>query len=283
MNAHPFAKKNAIEAIAFVMVFERSFFENENEALLSLEHTLKNEFQSFATIRSFNINIAGEKDELTQPSISNYQNIGGVLLQHFQSNGKPDWSLRTENEKIVVTCFDYDRWDTIWPKARNFLLRAAHVVSSETNPVTQCGMQVIDKFIYTDVDRTYNIEDVFNISSPFLSKHVLDSGKFWHIHQGWFENSLLENNENGKILNILNISTDYDGSNEGDLNCAIDHIGQYNFDESAPIEKLIGKNYNEQGTPLLNELFLELHINNKKILENLLSEEQLKKIGLKAE
>lgn len=270
-KARPIAATNAIEATAFVLVFAREFEECEVEALLSLEQSLKDSLPSFLKTNAVTLNVTDNAPA------EHSQKLSGVLLQKFQGNGKPEWALRASENRIIVNCLKYDNWDNVWPKARQFLLRAAQCVASDTNGVLQAIFQVIDKFIYDERPATYSIGDVFNPDSEFLTPRVKKAGEMWHIFQGWFEQNGFKADEIDAILHVAKLSS----SNISEkLIATIDHTIQANFIKPLGVSNFIGVGITENGSEFANTLFKELHDKNVKMLRDVLSHEQQIAIGL---
>ena len=119
-----------------------------------------------------------------------------------------------------VQCFAYDTWSTTSAKALNFLQIAINVVADEENPLILLAHQIIDKFVAPS-RMDYDIGNVFNKRSEFLSKHVFKAGPLWHLFQGWFEQPT---SAPGQLLNVLNLSTNETVSG---FETTIDHNVQY--------------------------------------------------------
>lgn len=269
--ARPIATTNAIEAAAFAIVFAREFEESEVEALLSLELSLKDVLPKFDKTSAVTLSVTGDAPA------EQTQKLSGVLMQHFQQNGKPDWVLRASENRIVANCLNYDSWGNVWPQARHILLKALQCVDSQTNGVVNTIHQVVDKFIYDEQPTPYSIEDVFNPDSKFLTPHAKESGELWHVFQGWFENvePLADNDQ--KILHVLKLSSALGNEN---IAATIDHTLQSNFSEPLAVKKLIGEQDGNIDEAIINGLFKRMHDKNAELLRSVLSAGQLKAIGL---
>ena len=198
------------------------------------------------------------------------QKIGvtsGGLLQNLLPDGRPSWTLRVEGNTIVVSCTDYKRWDDISAKALGHIKAAIAFVNNDTNAVSSLIHQIVDRFVTANKDE-YNIGQVFNTQSPYLTGQALKAGNFWHVFQGWFEDRQVFS---GKLLNVLNLST-ADNPASITITTTIDHAAHLRF--SSP--KAIGEFDNE----FTRKAFDELHECNKSIIKQLLTSDQLKAIGL---
>ena len=270
-NAKPVAESNSIEAAAFVIQFEREFSELEIEALFALEQRLKDELPSFQKMTALSVNISDEQlAPITRPR------LGGVVLQHFQENGKPDWVLRAGHNQITVNCLKYTRWNEISATSIRFLSAAAKSVDSETNRITAVATQFIDKFIYESIPINYDIQDVFRKDSVFLTQQASVSGNQWHVFQGWFtypENTAFPK---GKVLNVINLTSAIQNEQ---LQAIIDHTSQITFDLPAPVRNIVEPHI-KVGSALLGDCYVFLHEQNKIMMRKTLSDVQLKAIKL---
>jgi uncharacterized protein (TIGR04255 family) len=269
--ARPISTANAIEAAAFVLMFDREFEDQEVEALLSLEQSLKDVLPNFLRLNSVTLNVTDNAPT------EQMQKMSGVLMQNFQKNGKQDWILRTSENRIIVNCLAYDSWVNVWPRVRRMLLQAAQCVDSETNWVVSAALQVTDKFVYDEKPSHYSISDVFNPDSEFLTPRVKNLGAMWHVFQGWFEDNPSKYDEDNKILHVAKLSSAY--INEK-LVATIDHTLQSNFSKPLGVSNFIGLENAESGSEFMNMLFKHLHDKNSELLRNILIKEQLDAIGL---
>lgn len=278
MIAKPYAGHNAIEAVAFVLQFAREFSEKEVEFLLSLEDKHKNDLPSFLKLTGLTVNVA-EAPSNKHAMMNQSQKLSGVLLQHFQDNGKPDWALRISGNHIIVNCWVYSRWHDVWPRAKELLLSAAHVIQSDDNGVALAALQIVDKFEYENIPDTYTLSDVFNPESPYLTKQACNSGPFWHVYQGWFEKDFINGLDGVRRLNALNLSSaDFNGK----LVSTIDYTGRIDRPGfMASLEDLESIVDRQKNLSMLEFMFSDLHESNAQILCKTLSQQKLDLIRLK--
>ncbi|MGZ8256428.1 MAG: TIGR04255 family protein [Gallionella sp.] len=255
----PISEKHAIDVASFIVVFERPFETHIIESLPGLHERLKADYPSFSPTTTLQVNI-------TENAIN--QNIGtvaGGVLQNIREDGRPIWTLRIEGNTIIVSCNDYKRWGDISAKALAHIGAAIAFVKNDGNAVSSLIHQIVDRFVTVNKDE-YDIKQVFNSQSSYLTGQALKAGKFWHIFQGWFD----EKQElGGKLLNVLNLST---ADNPANITTTIDHAVHLRFELSKAIEELDDK--------FIRKTFDALHETNKSIIKNLLNPEQLKTIGI---
>ncbi len=206
--------------------------------------------------------------------------ISGVTLKRFQPSGKPEWTLQVNENQIVASCFRYGRWNAVWQQSRQWMASAVERVSADDNPVTAMAMQVVDRFEQALPSATdYDIEDVFNKGSPFLTEQAAKSGAQWHVFQGWFDSFSLLNDADCRILNVLNLSCSQQGAR---LHSVIDHTLQLQL-TSNPVPTQPTSIFdlaNSDSTSIVDKVFEKLHDTNKSILRRTLSPRQLQAINL---
>lgn len=257
----PISEKHAIDVASFIVVFERPFESNVIDSLPGLYERLKTDYPNFAPTNSFGVRIDG--DNVSQQVVK----VSGCLLQNLLPDGRPSWMLRLEGNTIAVSCTKYERWEDISSKALDHIRAAIAFVNSDGNAVSSLIYQIVDRFVTANKE-DYDINQVFNSQSPYLTGQALKAGKFWHVFQGWFD----EKQEfGGKLLNVLNLSTSENPANIT-ITTTIDHTAHLRFDPSKAIEELDDK--------FIRQAFDELHESNKSIIKQLLTQEQLKTIGL---
>lgn len=266
----PINKKNAIESATFVVVFEREFDAAELQALLGLELALKDDFPSFDKMNKLQVNLDGQKGGLGPSGVTGSIDFNGVLLQRFTSDGKRDWAIQVSGNTVVVSCYNYDSWLNESKKALHYIRESLKAIRTLGNPVVMIVLQTIDHFISSlpdDSAGVYQIGDVFDPKSPYLTQQATQAGQLWHVFQGWFDDM---NDLGGKCLHVLNISN----TNQGDkLLAIVDHAAQLQFAARPTIDEAI---YSEK----LQQIFDKLHELNKDIIRGLLCETQRQAIGL---
>ncbi|WP_175627086.1 MULTISPECIES: TIGR04255 family protein [Oxalobacteraceae] len=274
LSARPVGDANSIEAAAFVLGFRREFNAGEIQKFQSLKETFKDDLPSFEMMSGFSIGVqAGD----VPPAIS--MAVNGILLQNFLPNGKPSWALRVFQNNIVVSCFAYDHWADVWAKAKDILRRTVQVIYNSDNPISMLSLQMVDKFVYDSEPEKYDINDIFNSESTYLTKHVVEAGALWHVNQGWFADIKMFDSDL-KHLNVLNVMSSKIPPN-GTLEGIVDHLSQIVFDEKSL--NSLNTQDNVFADPVLTrieEVFSVFHEGNKTVLQGVLSKQKLEKIGL---
>lgn len=257
----PISEKHAIDVASFIVTFEHPFESSIIDSLPGLHERLKADYPTFNLTNMVEVSVTGNE---IGPKVGV---TSGGLLQNLQPDGRPIWTLRVEGNAIVVSCTKYERWKDISPKALEHINAAIVFVNNDRNAVTSLIHQIVDRFVTAD-KAEYDISQVFNTQSPYLTGQALKAGKFWHVFQGWFED---KQTLGGKFLNVLNLSTSENPANIT-ITTSIDHTAHLRFDSPKAIEELDDK--------FIRKAFDELHETNKSIIRHLLNNDQLKAIGL---
>jgi uncharacterized protein (TIGR04255 family) len=255
----PISEKHAIEVALFIVAFEHPFDAGAVQALPALQTLLKDDYPVFNATNVMQIKFTDGKFDQESGALS------GCQLQKFRDDGRLAWALKVEGNAIVVSCMDYTRWDEVSSKALGHIKTALSLVKSETNAVVTVIHQIIDRFV-TENKGNYQVEQVFNTKSRYLTQQALESGMLWHIYQGWFDDAP---EFGGKLLNVLNLST---ADNPNGLMTTIDHAAHFQFQPA-------------MATDALDDLFMRkafdtLHKRNKDTIKNLLNVKQQKAIKL---
>ena len=260
---HPLHNSHAIDVIAFVVGYEQEFSREVVDSLKALKETMAGSYPVFSTAARMEILVKNN----TMTTSSN--EVSGIFMQSLADNGKPAWTLRAQNNNIVVTCHgtNYTTWRGVSSKAIADLKTVATIVADNQNPFSFVALQVVDRFIQVEKD-SYAIGQVFNPESKYLTKMACEAGKLWHVHQGWFQDVLGEESTNS--LNVLKISTN---DTPPGILTTIDHNSKISL--SPP--KQADESANDA---LLATLFDQLHGNNKEIVTDLLNVSQRETISI---
>lgn len=266
----PLNNQNAIESASFVVVFSRGLakptFEKVRLALESLSADLPGVGSGEASIRMGGMpHIPGFG--IKTPEASRFT---------AKPDGTPKWQVQAIGNLVQVQCNDYSNFENVWADARRYLLCALSSIDEEI-PVGEIGFQVIDKFTHPaggDLN-DYQVTELFNPDSTYLTPKALKSGALWHVHQGWFDPY-----EGNRILQQLNLSNTTVIATQ-ELHTVIDHRGALRSlrdDSSLDLPPFI--KIQDGGLTKLDSLFETLHKQNRGVIEDLLNDDKLKSIGI---
>jgi len=262
----PIGDKHSIEVATCIAAHEKPFSHSSLNALETLKETLSSEYPIFSPVHSVELKLEGTPNQELPPQIKT--GVSGFSLQTInKETNKPTWAIRANENVAEISCFDYDRWGSSSAKALKDLSVVLSTGADEQNPLIFLALRVVDRFIGPSQE-AYQLNQIFNLNSRFLTKQVKQAGALWHVHQGWFES---KSEFKGRFLNVLNLSTN---ETPAGIITTIEHTIRYHSDPEA----LSSSNNSEA---YLRSIFDILHEYNKQTIRDLLNAKQLTAIGLK--
>lgn len=267
----PVHTEHSVLEVAFVLHFSRPFSEDAISNITQLRETLQNELPKLDKIIGLGVRFqAGGQDPFGTPP---EQKLVGVSFKHFVDNGAFDWNLRVEDQMAAVNCLAYTRWSETWEQAKRYLDLVSRLLIAPENPVVSISLEYVDRFLFGGAQEDFPFVEIFKTDSLFLTAHTRNSGGLWHVNQGWFENDVPEAK---RALNILNITA---GHSEGEHQTTVHHNCTMQFGKPLTSHKMLFAN-DESGQQKVERIFTWLHSKNKEILNALLSDDMLVRIGL---
>ncbi|MDI2109517.1 MULTISPECIES: hypothetical protein [Bradyrhizobium] len=190
------------------------------------------------------------------------QKLQGIQLSHLRPDGTAAWALRLLGIDLAVECNRYTRWDHVWDTARRYL-KAGFEAAGE-HKVAAIGFVMVDAFVAKRED--YDLQSLLR-RGPLLADRIFSAGPTWHNYLGWFDErpSFVSNCH---WLNQLNVEAVRLAP--GDLRVQIAHNQELRFEPASEIPSEAG----------LDLWFSELHLNNKRVLADLLEPSVSGQIGL---
>lgn len=264
----PIKPNHSINEVVFVVTFSQPLSEKNLQMLLQLEDILKEKLPKMDSHQGAEIRV-NSKGQI-EPQVSK---LSSLTFKRLNIKNELEWLLRIEGNFIAVNCLDYDRWKNIWPMAHEYLKLASQKLISPENPIETLALQYIDRFIFDDQVELYKTSTIFDNESEYLNKKVTKAGPFWHIHQGWFDNT---KEFNLRILNRLNITA---AMADKEHHTTIDHSATILFKKKITNHKTLFEKSNK-GKIAIDYYFDLLHIDNKRVLKDLLNNERLDDIKL---
>lgn len=270
LESKPLNKANAIESASFVVGFVRGLakptYKKIGEALASLEEELP-----------------GVGPDQADVSLGVMAQLPGLRIQTPQAtrfvakkDGTNEWFVQATGNVVQVQCHEYTSFQEVWKKASRYLACALGAIE-ENVPIAEIGFQVIDRFDYpASADWTdYDIAELFNPQSIYLTPNALRNGPLWHVFQGWFDDF-----EGNRILHQLNL-TGTQASGTQQLQAFIDHRGALRGpSEGKTLELKPFLSQQDTGKTKLDALFEVLHKMNRGVIEDLLTPQKLELIGI---
>lgn len=270
LESTPLRQHNAIESASFVVGFVRGLakptFNKISQALARMEKALP-----------------GVGPDQADVTMSAMPQLPGLRIQTPQAHrfaakkdGTPEWLVQATGNVVQVQCHDYTSFKDVWEEARRHLICALTAIE-ENVQIAEIGFQVIDRFTYpaTGDWAEYDIAELFNTESAYLTPNALRSGPLWHLFQGWFDDY-----QGNRILHQLNLTGTLVGATQ-QLQAAIDHRGALrgpSEDKMLDLKPFLTPQ--ADGKTPLDTLFDDLHKKNRAVIENLLTPQKLQSIGI---
>lgn len=191
---------------------------------------------------------------------------GGFDLQRIEPSGNLSWVVSIRPEFISVNCTAYDRWKNVKPQALEILQPFVEAVMAKGATIAAVGLQYQDAFKLLDGASPVVSNELFRNDGKFLPTYLLEQPSFWHCHQGWFS----VGPDSRRILN--NIATEVADAN----GVHFARIGGQHRVHATSIDgvKPMPINANE-----IDPILECLHKENINVINRLLSDSALKKIG----
>lgn len=200
----------------------------------------------------------------------------GEAFRFFaKPNGEHSWRVQLTANVLQVACFDYTRFDLVWPQAMRYLY-AMLAAADADSVVTSISHQYVDKFVYRDGMplEEYIMEELFSRDSPYLTDNSWKNGPLWHVYQGWFSDV----EPNSRVLHQLNITNTELGPHK--IGSIVDHrcVQQAAHGYQMTANAMAAMQNSEAGS--LDATMRKLHTLNKEVLKQLLQTKKLHEIGM---
>lgn len=261
MDFQPCNSDHAIQSATFTLTFA-TFLPAAGVNVLRSRADIVAELPAIQAPQGVALNLAPAS---TLGGVPLQRRIPGVQLSHLRPDGTPAWALRMMGPELAVECNRYTRWDRVWDTASRYIgagLEAARSIEKAPR-VAVIAHNIVDLFIAGS--EKYDLSTLMK-KSDLVASNIFSSGSNWHNHLGWF---MPKAEENYGWLNQLNI----DGIKlpSGQYAVQFSHNQELRFTNAIEITEAEG---------LLTHRMNALHLNNKKVLSELLTEQMIIKIGL---
>lgn len=270
LDSTPFAKSNAIESASFVVAFVRGLEQPTIQRISAALESLKSDLPG-AGGGTVDIRVSG------MPQIPGLS-IKAMEASRFKAkaDGTHAWQVQAIGNLVQVRCSEYTNFGAVWRDARKYLLCALSGVTEEI-AVAEIGFQVIDRFTYpAGADwSAYDMAELFNPATVYLTPKSFKAGAMWHVHQGWFDA-----HDGRRVLHQLNLTNTLTAAEQA-LQTVVDHRGALRGATDADTLDLMEFTQPaNDGLTRLDSLFKSLHRQNRAVIEDLLTAEKLKSIGI---
>ena len=192
--------------------------------------------------------------------------ITGYVFSRFSPNGEIQKQVHISRTNCLMIVSDYNRWGDLLDEA-SLLLSVIFPAINEDVLVAAAGLQYSDRFIWKSTSMSINFRDVFRVNSPFIAAHSLACSEPWHSHHGYFM-SCDTPIPHTRLDNInVNVADEAEGRS---IQILTSHRALF----KTPIPATI------QAITSVIDIENSMHMKNKEIFKQLLTDDLLTKINL---
>lgn len=214
---------------------------------------------------------ASNQNAMPSQGRAQYQQVG-FEFSRVASDGSQEQAIRYMPGLLTAHFSKYRSWESaLSASLRHMTSLILPALDLKMNPINAISLRYIDKYTYTGDSAEAHAGLLFNPDNRHISEQCFSAGSSWHCHTGWFE----EEQGYSKTLNQLNVSSQI--INESAV-VTIDHNEVCRLHTPRKTaQELVEKR------PGLQPVLEELHTKNKLLLQDILLDDMLQRIGLSHE
>ena len=270
-NLQPFAGQHAIQSAALALDFSSELDIGEVGRLRAAADLMKAEFPNIADQQRAMVQMAVGVGQSGLPTTT--MDAGGFVMERrppslLPSAIPPQRSIIVNRESVIIVINDYTRWDKFKSDAERYLSSLLSSVNAQ-KAVASIGLQINDVFLWKADPADLDLAEVFAAKTPYLTPNVFSKDMLlWHSHHGYLKDEKSPA-EHKQLTNINVARADVNGSQQ--LQILTSHKAIF----ARPLYKFLDAN-REKIASVLDCL----HLENKRILGELLSTALQEKISL---
>ncbi|MAI32171.1 MAG: tRNA-dihydrouridine synthase A [Rhodopirellula sp.] len=258
-----FDRKNAshsLAEVALVIAFQSPVSGERLEKLKSLPAAFKDRFPAASENKEVSLSVTDNQSS----TVASFN--GWTLEKKDFETDLIEWQLAVEKNRIVIKGFEYETWGPFKSEILFLFQKLSAELDLTGFPVKEIIVQFVDRFHWMVRPEEYRLEKFFNVESQFLPIAAKRGGPLWHVFQGWFEVS-----DGVQVIMNLNASTQTPAQrpHRTEILHSLRAVGS---------EQKEG--FESADEALLDKVLEKAHIENKKTLKDLLSDEAVESIGL---
>lgn len=263
----PINESHAIQSVVFALEWQGQLSDHALAEIQKLAPALKSHFpvNAVQTMRTINLNTT--PDSALPAQQLGEEQVGGVTFQRIGKFGTVVSQLNVSRNNCIIVLSEYERWKPTLEAVMRYFKIVLPVILKEKS-ISIIVLQYSDVFTWKDDAKNLNLREVFTDNSPYLAPNVFEQQGLWHCHHGYIVESLAD--VDGKCLDNINVSI-ADNQNDREIHISTTH----QFTLNNPL-RMATKDYLQSIEKVQNVL----HIHNKDILSQLLTQEVCAKIKL---
>lgn len=187
MTWRPINPNHAIERVRFVVQYKQDLSEKIINQIVSLVDKLKAETRlegptALTGVKvDFRVLANGEQQILPTQSAGN-----GWSFVRFSATRNPIEAFNVQGNQLVYETTEYRRWSTFKQRFSKVVLPSVNVTSQALD-MDVASLEYHDRFYFDGPIEKANPTALVARVAPLLEAEVIDNGKLWHLHRGWFE------------------------------------------------------------------------------------------------
>lgn len=272
----PYSDSNAVQEAAIRVHFHGQFDPQQIESARGrikahYQDELPNSQEMFVT--GININMVGQDTPKAVPD--GIHRLAGFEFSKPKSDGGHARLLRFSEETLLSSFLKYPGWKETLRDSLGYIKAVLSSIPMEGTPVVAFGLRYVDRFTFEGSIDAPRADMLFAEDSKFLAAHCFDAGPLWHCHSGWFDDGGA--GTEACTLNQLKVSS---GIVDQSSTAIVDHDATWQLQyPRQSLEAVLSPPDGEIG---FEDALNHLHEKNKEILGNLLRQDMLEKIGMRA-
>ncbi len=266
-NIKLYGENHAIEVATFGVILDLPIDQADVRRFEQKSGIIKDLFPAVVESKWFPIPIGGQIQQQNYPPPPPVKE-----LTFFANDGNPIWIGSFGENRILVSCWQYTRWEEVWPKAKARLDALLGCIDPYKT-LHSVEFSVTDTFLAERDQKSLLPPNIFKKNNSYVPKQLLDlNDPRWDFNQGWFENHQTDD----EIL----VRVEGQGLIKNELvEVKINNLHSQRFINETRVNEIISITETEAKS-LTDNLFNKFHDNNKRLLRNLLVKELLSRMGL---
>lgn len=269
-NLYPYAGDHAVQNAIFVVEWAEPLKVDAIIAASKLAAKFKNQglahvqHQQMLELKIEQSHIGGQSSPSASSQVSN--GPSAVVFARSANPGEVTRSVTISRQHCMIAVPDYSRWGVVFADVQSYLKIVLDEIAPQ-RPVSAISLQYNDMFNWKDEPADLNLKEIF-AENAFIPTSVFQQKGLWHLHQGYME-EVSSPVQHSRLQNINVDMADTSGQR------VIQIIGAHRATLREPLWQSHMKN-----KQVMLDMFSDLHLANKKMLQQLLTKELGDKIRL---
>lgn len=260
----PFAKAHAVQSVALAAEWQGEVSDQTLLRIHSLAKKFGSQLPKVELQKMMQINLIPNPHHAPQT----FPALGAVVFQKTTELGAVAQQFVVSRANTALIINDYTRWAPALQLAMTVYAEALPIILAD-KAVNAIALQYTDAFTWKDDPELLDLSQVFRPGSKYIPANAFDQLGAWHSHHGYVEDG--SHPAEKERLNNININV-ADVAGERTIQITTVH--------RAALDKPLRASNNKY-LELVESLQNKLHIANKDILAQILSDAVAEKIKLK--